>query len=137
MDIEGVQRNFTRVIDGMENFSYRERLKTLGLTTLLERRMRGDLIETFKTLNDFNNYGKTFFNLSERTNNLLVRPNTRNLDFFGERVINYWNKLPEYVKNKNSVNSFKNSLDKFRENGIKTNLIGQYWELSEEIFKRI
>ena len=99
--------------------------------------MRGDLIETFKILNEFNNYGKNLFNLSERTNNLIVRPNQRSMDFFSERVIQYWNKLPEYVKNKNTVNSFKNELDNFRKTGIANKLTGQYWELSEEIFKRI
>ena len=103
LDMEAVQRNFTRIIQGMENFSYRERLNKLKLTTLFERRMRGDLIETFKILNEFNNYGKNLFNLSERTNNLVARPNQRSMDFFSERVIQYWNKLPEYVKNKNTV----------------------------------
>ena len=137
LDMEAVQRNFTRIIQGMENFSYRERLNKLKLTTLFERRMRGDLIETFKILNEFNNYGKNLFNLSERTNNLIVRPNQRSMDFFSERVIQYWNKLPEYVKNKNTVNSFKNELDNFRKTGIANKLTGQYWELSEEIFKRI
>ena len=137
LDIEAVQRTFTRVIDGMAGLNYKNRLIALDMTTLLERRMRGDLIETFKILNGFSNYGKEFFNLSERTGNLLSRQNHSSLDFLGQRVINYWNKLPEHVKVKNSVNSFKNGLDKFRENGIKNNLNGQFWELSNEIFRRI
>ena len=33
----------------------------LRLTTLLERRMRGDLIETFKIINGFVNYGHKMF----------------------------------------------------------------------------
>ena len=46
--------------------------------------------------------------------------------------------LPDFIKLfQNSVNSFKNALDKFRLNGIANNLKGQYWELSDEIFKRI
>ena len=138
LDIEAVQRTFTRVINGMENLNYRERLQKLDMTTLLERRMRGDLIETFKILNSFSNYGKQFFNISDRTTNLLYRSSKlTNIDFFSERVINYWNKLPEFVKKKDSVNAFKNALDKFRSNGLKNNLKGQYWELSEEIFTRI
>ena len=108
------------------------------MTTLLERRMRGDLIETFKILNDFNKYGKPFFNISGRTQNLIYRSHkVTNMDFFSERVAHFWNKLPEFVKNQNSVNSFKNALDKFRLNGITNNLKGQFWELSDEIFKRI
>ena len=135
LDIEAVQRTFTRLIDGMSDLSYKQRLQKLGMTTLLERRMRGDLIECFKILNGFNNYGKQFFNFSSRTNNLVSR--SKNLDFFGERVRNYWNKLPEHIKSKNSVNSFKNALDAFRANGVKNEVKGQFWELSNEIFLRV
>ena len=138
LDIEAVQRTFTRVIDGMQDLNYKQRLNKLNMTTLLERRMRGDLIETFKILNDFNKYGKPFFNISGRTQNLIYRSHkVTNMDFFSERVAHFWNKLPEFVKNQNSVNSFKNALDKFRLNGITNNLKGQFWELSDEIFKRI
>ena len=137
MEIESVQRTFTRLIKGMDSLPYHERLRKLGLTTLLERRMRGDLIETFKILYNFNNYGSDFFNLSTRTNNLVARPGSKNLDFFGQRVIKYWNKLPESVKSKKSVNGFKNGVDNFRKNGILNNINGQFWELSNEIFNRI
>ena len=34
-------------------------------------------------------------------------------NFFSNRVIDYWNKLPEHVVEANSVNMFKNRLDKF------------------------
>ena len=138
LDIEAVQRSFTRAVEGMGNLNYQQRLEKLGMTTLLERRMRGDLIEAFKILNNFNDYGKPFFNLSDRTKNLTYRPGKlTNTDFFSERVLHYWNKLPEHVKDKNSVNSFKNGLDNFRSNGIKNGLNGQFWELSNEIYKRV
>ena len=48
--IEGVQRKFTRLIPGMAGLSYEERLSWLGLYSLELRRVRGDLIETYKTL---------------------------------------------------------------------------------------
>ena len=51
MEIEDCQRQFTGIIEGMGLFSYRPRLQRLRLTTLLERRMRGYLIETFKIYN--------------------------------------------------------------------------------------
>ena len=41
--------------------SYRERLEKLGLTILLERRIRDDLIETFKIIHGISNYGGHFF----------------------------------------------------------------------------
>ena len=48
--IEGVQRRFTRLIPGMSGLSYEERLDRLGLYSLEFRRLRGDLIETYKIL---------------------------------------------------------------------------------------
>ena len=45
----------------------------LGLTTLLERSMRDDLIKTFKIINGISNYGRHFFSISLRTGNLLSR----------------------------------------------------------------
>ena len=48
LEIESVQRTFTRIIEGMTDLTYKQRLEKLNMTTLLERRMRGDLIETFK-----------------------------------------------------------------------------------------
>ena len=50
LELEAVQRSFTRMIDGLGLMTYRERLNKLNLTTLLERRVRGDLIEMFKML---------------------------------------------------------------------------------------
>ena len=57
MAIEDCQRQFTRIFEGMGLLPYHQRLQRLRLTTLLERRMRGDLIETFKIINGFVNYG--------------------------------------------------------------------------------
>jgi len=49
--IEGVQRRATKLVAGMQDFNYNDRLKSLGLQRLEERRMRSDLIETFKIVN--------------------------------------------------------------------------------------
>ena len=51
MELESVQRRFTRLIDGIGTMRYSERLEALQLTTLAERRIRGDLIEVFKIVN--------------------------------------------------------------------------------------
>ena len=48
--LEKVQRRFTKMIPEIRDLSYADRLKTLGLTTLATRRVRGDLIETFKLM---------------------------------------------------------------------------------------
>ena len=59
--IEDGQRKFTRLIDNIGLLPYKSRLEKLGLTTLLERRARGDLIETFKIVNKLSNYGENLF----------------------------------------------------------------------------
>jgi len=49
--IEGVRRRATKLVQGIDHLSYDERLEYLGLTRLDRRRIRGDLIETYKILN--------------------------------------------------------------------------------------
>jgi len=46
--LEKVEIRATKCVKGMKNKEYTERLRDLGLTTLKRRRIRGDLIETYK-----------------------------------------------------------------------------------------
>ena len=61
MELENCQRKFKKLIRGMENLSYEDRLIKLGVTTLLERRLWGDLIEMFKIQNKIVCYGENMF----------------------------------------------------------------------------
>ena len=140
MEIEDCQRQFTRIIEGMGLLSCRQRLQRLRLTTLLELRMRGDLIETFKIINGFVNYGHNMFrtNTAYQTRNLNVtshHPLRSAHDFFNNRVIKYWNQLPLRVRNSTSINAFKAGLDLFKLS--KPDSPNGFWKLSEEIFNRI
>ena len=64
--MEGVQRRATKLVPSMRNYSYEERLKLFGLTTLETRRIRGDLIEVFKILKGYEDVNaQTFFELSQ------------------------------------------------------------------------
>ena len=72
------------------------------MTTLAERRIRGDLIETFKIVNDFVDYGRGIFNIGRSGGNLLSRPSKSSNkdvkklvnDFISERVIHYLTRKP-------------------------------------------
>ena len=85
-----------------------------------ERRIRGDLIETFKILNGIVDYGKGVFKISRSGRNIISRidyskRNCKPIDklrssFLPDRIKNYWNNLPSYVKNSKNVNNFKDNL---------------------------
>jgi hypothetical protein len=119
--IEGVQRRATKLISDLKDKSYENRLRILNLTTLETRRLRGDLIEVFKIFKGFDNLDPTmFFELSTaptRGHSLkLIKPRCR-LDIrkfsFTHRVIDAWNSLDDNIVACDSINSFKNRLDKF------------------------
>ena len=48
--LEGVQRIATKLVPQLKNVNYEEKLESLGLTRLVERRIRGDMIETYKII---------------------------------------------------------------------------------------
>jgi hypothetical protein len=50
--IESVQKRATKQIPGFNNLSYPERLKKLKLPTIAYRRISGDMIETYKIINE-------------------------------------------------------------------------------------
>ena len=50
----------TKLIKRVKDSSHKEREEKSGLTTLLDRRLRGDLTETFKIIDGISNYGRYF-----------------------------------------------------------------------------
>ena len=119
LELESIQRRFTRLANDIGLLPYSDRLVKMKLTTLGERRIRGDLIETFKIVNGIVEYGKNIFRLSRSNRNIIrktnVNYNAKNSaiicklrsSFLPERVRNYWNNLPNYVKSSVDVPSFK------------------------------
>ena len=117
----------------------------MKLTTLAERRIRGDLIETFKIVNGLVDYGKNVFKTSRRNNIVskvnLGSKNSKEIDklrsmFLPERIKNYWNNLPMYCKNSVDVNSFKINLDRFKKECIHSD-DNNFWEVSNLVLSKI
>ena len=122
--LEKIQRRATKLIPGLINLTYEERLKECGLTTLETRRLRGDQIEVFKILNGYENIDMSiifFFEIKESKitrghNYKLVKKQSR-LDVrkysFSQRTINVWNNVSSDCVHASSVNMFKNKIDKY------------------------
>ncbi|XP_071944696.1 uncharacterized protein [Antedon mediterranea] len=122
--IERVQRRATKLVPCIRSYSYEDRLKFLGLTTLYDRRIRGDLIEAYKIVKGFEGVAKDDFfqmrsNISRITRGHHLRffkptfhkgLNCRR-HTFSQRVINHWNSLPADVVNSETANTFKNRID--------------------------
>ena len=102
--LKRVQRRSTKMIVGLGNMSYEERLRRTKLTMLEERRKRGDLIETFKMVKGLNDVDYTKFSQISVHNK--IRGNSLKLEkkccrkinsirqsFFSQRIVSEWNKL--------------------------------------------
>ena len=83
----------TKIIKWIKDYSYKERLKKLGLTTILERRIRDYLNKTFKMINGISNYDRHFFNISSWTGNLLSWQVSKTKSTFANRVLYFGEKI--------------------------------------------
>ena len=123
-DIENVQRRATKLLPGMCNMEYEDRLKRLNLPSLAFRQIRGDMIEAFKYCHSFYDVEKKPFTLMREFNqNTTTRDHGFKIrkekcksniraNFFGNRIVNLWNSLPANIVNSPCTNTFKNRLDK-------------------------
>ena len=118
--IEGVQRRATKLVPELKNLPYKERLKKLKLTTLVERRVRGDMIETYKliTRKESVDPGKFFqmknVRTGDRVNMIKMKRYNRNNRkyYYTQRVIPVWNVLSREEGTANKTLDFKKAYDK-------------------------
>ena len=117
--IEGVQRRATKLVPGLRELGYTERLEKLDIPSMYYRRARGDIIETYKYLHNIYTVDSNPLTLEPRVttrgHNLKLqkrryhKPLRKN--FYSFRVVNPWNRLPDEVVNAPTINTLKNRLD--------------------------
>lgn len=120
--IENVQKRATKLVDGMKDMSYEERLRELNLPTLEFRRERGDMIEVF---NHIHRYDRKVISTNFRQQSRPSRKHKfqivenrpadgergKQFNSFYFRTTRRWNTLPCKVVDAETVNAFKNNLD--------------------------
>ena len=119
--LELPQRRATKLVRGLWFRPYNERLRLLRIPSTLYRRIRSDLIFTYKVLNTPDHPCRGLFNLS-RSLNLRGHPLKLQLarcrlncrkHFLSLRVVKNWNALPQHVVLAKTVHCFKAYLDDY------------------------
>ena len=126
--IENVQRRASKKVAGLSELSYPARLKKLNMPTLAYRRVRGDMIQTFKLLRENlkeGGYDRSLPDLltAEKESRyesknkgkyhlpILRFNNPLREHSFSVRIRKLWNSLPPQVKMSENIKEFERSLD--------------------------
>ena len=97
---ENIQRRATRMVNCLKHLAYNERLKKLGIQSLEYRRLRADVIEVYRIVNQIDRIPiDKFFTINDeistRSNDLkLFKKRSRlnvGANVFSNRVMNAWN----------------------------------------------
>ena len=119
--MEKIQRRATKMIPEIRKHSYHQRIPDLDFISLVQRRLRGQLIEVFKYLNRLTTASARWlfdYDLNDGTRNngakfIVKHFNTSVAQhLYPIKITTTWNALPNEVVTSRTVNSFKISLDK-------------------------
>ena len=124
--LERVQKRAISMVIGLHSTDYEDRLRELKLTSLYDRRIRGDMIQVWKYLHGASLGGENLIqkanadcerntrhttkalNMARCPSNLEIRKNS-----YVPRCVENWNRLPAIIQNAKTLNDFKNDYDEY------------------------
>ena len=120
--LEKVQKRATKLIPSLKHLNYKDRLEELNMFSLKKRRLRGDMIEVYKIINNIDKVESSKFFILIDTN--VTRGHVYKLKktrfnstlyqhSFSNRVVGFWNSLSTDVVTAGSLHNFKSKLDTF------------------------
>ena len=126
--LEKVQRRAVNMVAGLRGRTYEQKLVEVGLTTLEDRRLRGDMIQTFRILNGIDQVEPSTWFTMAHARDRAGAANTRHSEdttrtvqgasrgdmrrnFFSQRAPRQWNSLPLATRQQPSVLAFKAAYD--------------------------
>ncbi len=123
--LERIQRIATKMVPELKYLSYKDRLKEMQLTTLQERRERGDLITVYKLINELEKVDREGLLLITESETRHLRGHSKKLRkgsclhntkkySFCHRSEDVWNKLKKEVIEPKNIRQLKEKLDKYR-----------------------
>ena len=120
--LEGVQRRWTKKIDGFGDLSYGERLLRLNLYSVKGRLLRADMIKCYKIFNGLSVISPSdLFTCPQSTRTRghrykILKPRISiesRRRFFSVRCVDTWNSLPDGLVSSSSLDAFKSGLHQF------------------------
>ena len=117
--LERVQHRSTKTPSSLRSLSYEERCTKMNLTTLRERRTRGDMIQQFKISSGLDkvNWIREPIIVDGRVGRRpqlrreVVKNCAQRHNFYNNRIVNVWNKLADETVNAQTTNGFKSRFD--------------------------
>ena len=125
--MEQVQRRMVRMVSGLEGNSYEARLEELGLLSLETRRVKYDLVQTYKIVHGLDQVdSSTWFQLVGNDPPRVTRETSDPLNivrkegrleirrkFYSNRVVEHWNALESDIKSARSIATFKSGIQQY------------------------
>ena len=122
--LESIQKRALNMVVGLNSTSYEDKLKEICLPSLQERRVRGDMIQTWKYAQGVNPGGEKLIKRAQDVHGRITRQtrSPHNLarvefrtevrkNFYASRCVEQWNRLPDSIQGAENVDNFKRDYD--------------------------